>query len=61
MFGGEAIQALDMVTAVGGLLCLSIVGAVIQAVYVALRSTAFTLAYQEWTGKGLVAETKAAI
>lgn len=53
LFGNETIQVLDVVLATGGILCLILLGAVISSVYEAFRSTAFTLAYQEFVNKDL--------
>jgi len=53
LFGGGGIEALDVVLATGGLLCMVLLGAVINAVFVSFRSTAFTLAYGEFTNKKL--------
>lgn len=53
LFGGEAIQVLDVVLATGGFFCLILLGAVINSVYASFRSTAFTLAYEEFINKNL--------
>jgi hypothetical protein len=50
-FGSETIEVMDVVLASGGLLCMILVGAAINAIYVAFRSTAVTLAYGEFTSK----------
>lgn len=55
MMGGGSLETLDILTAAGGFLCLGIVAAVIRSVYVSWRSTALTLAYQQWTDKSLPA------
>jgi hypothetical protein len=51
MFGGGTIEAMDIALASGGLLCMILIGAAINAIYVAFRSTVFTLAYGEFTSK----------
>ena len=56
LFGSGAIEVLDVVLASGGLLCMILVGAAINAIYVAFRSTAVTLAYGEFTSKKPVTE-----
>ena len=53
LFGGGGIEFLDVALASGGLICLILLGAVINAVYVAFRSTVVTLAYAEFTNKKL--------
>lgn len=51
LFSGGTIEALDVVLAGGGLLCLVVLGAIINAVYASFRSTTVTLAYEEFTNK----------
>lgn len=53
LFGGGGIEALDIALATGGLLCMVLLGAVINAIFVSFRSTVFTLAYAEFTNKKL--------
>ncbi|MDX1412941.1 MAG: hypothetical protein R3293_02060 [Candidatus Promineifilaceae bacterium] len=53
IFGGGSVEVLDVLLASGGLLCLILLGALINAVFVSFRSTAFTLAYGEFTTKNL--------
>jgi len=54
MIGGGTIEVLDIALASGGLLCMILLGAAINAIYVAFRSTVFTLAYGEFTSKKAV-------
>jgi hypothetical protein len=54
MFGGATIEVMDIALASGGLLCMLLLGAAINAIYVAFRSTVFTLAYGEFTSKKAV-------
>ena len=51
MVDSGAVQALDIVMLVGGGICLGLVGAAVNSIMVAFRSTAVTLAYQEFIGK----------
>ena len=53
LFSGGTLEALDIVLASGGLLCMIVFGAAINAIYVAFRSSAVTLAYGEFTSKQL--------
>lgn len=53
LFGGGGIEVLDVALATGGLLCMILLGAVINSVFVSFRSTVFTLAYAEFTDKKL--------
>ena len=53
LFGGGGIEVLDIALATGGLLCMVLLGAVVNAVFVSYRSTVFTLAYTEFTNKKL--------
>ena len=53
LFSGEALSGLDVfLMAVGGLAMVLIVAG-IRSFYVAFRSSAFTLAFQEFTDKKL--------
>lgn len=56
LFGSGTVEVLDVVLASGGLLCMILVGAAINAIYTAFRSTAVTLAYGEFTSKKPVTE-----
>lgn len=51
MFDGGAIEVMDIALASGGLLCMIFLGAAVNAIYIAFRSTVFTLAYGEFTSK----------
>jgi hypothetical protein len=51
LFSGGAIEVLDIVLASGGLLCIILFAAAINAIFVAFRSSVVTLAYGEFTGK----------
>ncbi len=51
LISGGAFEAMDIVLASGGILCMIVFGAAINAIYVAFRSTAVTLAYGEFTSK----------
>jgi hypothetical protein len=53
LFGGGGIEVLDVALATGGLLCMILLGAVINSVFISYRSTVFTLAYAEFTNKKL--------
>lgn len=54
LFSGGTFEVLDIVLASGGLLCMVLFGAAINAIFVAFRSSVFTLAYGEFTSKKLV-------
>jgi hypothetical protein len=54
LFGGGTFEVMDILVASGGLLCMVLFGAAINAIYVAFRSSVFTLAYGEFTSKKLV-------
>lgn len=51
LFTTGTFEAMDIVFALGGLLCMGIIGAAINAIFVSFRSTVVTLAYGEFTGK----------
>lgn len=51
LLSGGTFEAVDIVFALGGLLCMGIFGAAINAIFVSFRSTVVTLAYGEFTGK----------
>jgi hypothetical protein len=51
LFGGGTFEVMDILVASGGLLCMVLFGAAINAIFVAFRSTVFTLAYGEFTSK----------
>jgi hypothetical protein len=51
LFGGGTFEVMDILVASGGLLCMILFGAAINAIFVAFRSTVFTLAYGEFTSK----------
>ena len=51
LFSGGTFEVLDLVLASGGILCMILFGAAINAIFVAFRSSAFTLAYGELTSK----------
>lgn len=51
LLSGGAFEAMDIIVALGGLSCMILFGAAINAIFVAFRSTAFTLAYGEFTSK----------
>ncbi len=53
---GGSIGALEVITAGVGLLFIVLVSAAINAVWIAFRSTATTLAYQEFTSKKMLAD-----
>ena len=53
LFSGEALSGLDIFLMVVGGLALVILVAAIRSFYVAFRSTAFTLAFQEFSDKEL--------
>lgn len=56
LLSGGTFEALDIVLASGGILCMILFGAAINAVFVAFRSAAFTLAYGEFTSKAPAAK-----
>lgn len=56
LFSGGTFEVMDIVLACGGLLCITLLGAAINAIYVAFRSTMVTLAYGEFTGKAPAAK-----
>ncbi len=51
LFSGGAFEVMDILLASGGLLCIVLFGAAINAIYVAFRSSFVTLAYGEFTSK----------
>jgi len=51
LFGGGTFEVMDMLVASGGLLCMVLFGAAINAIFVSFRSAVFTLAYGEFTSK----------
>ncbi|MFQ5398923.1 MAG: hypothetical protein ACE5E7_04915 [Anaerolineae bacterium] len=51
MMSTQAVETLDILMIVGGGICLGFVAAAVQSILVAFRSTAVTLAYQEFVGK----------
>ncbi len=51
LFSGGAFEAMDIIVGLGGLACMILFGAAINAIFVAFRSTVFTLAYGEFTSK----------
>ncbi len=51
LFSGGTFEVMDIVLASGGLLCMILFGAAINAIFVAFRSAALTLAYGEFTSK----------
>ena len=51
LLAGEALEVTDIVLVAGGGICLGLVGAAIQSIMIAFRSTTVTLAYQEFTSK----------
>jgi len=51
LISGGTFEVMDIVLASGGLLCMMLIGAAINAIFVSFRSSAFTLAYGEFTGK----------
>ncbi len=53
LFSGEALSSLDIILMVVGGLALAVIVAAIRSFYVAFRSSAFTLAFQELTDKKL--------
>ena len=53
LFSGGTFEVMDIVLASGGLLCMVLFGAAINAILVAFRSSVFTLAYGEFTSKKL--------
>lgn len=55
MFSGEALSGLDVFLMVVGGFALVVIVAAIRSFYVAFRSSAFTLAFQEFTDKKLPA------
>ncbi|MCP5096540.1 MAG: hypothetical protein GY943_13390 [Chloroflexi bacterium] len=48
---GESFEIFDILLLAGGGICLGLVGAAVNSIMVAFRSTTVTLAYQEFTGK----------
>ena len=50
-FSGGALEVMDVLLASGGLLCIVLFGAAINAIFVAFRSSVVTLAYGEFTSK----------
>ena len=48
---GEAFEMIDVLLLIGGGICLGLVGAAVNSIMIAFRSTTVTLAYQEFTGK----------
>ena len=56
-FGAQTIQTGDVIVLCGGILFMWLIGAAINALFVSFRSTTVTLAYQEFTNKGLVEKT----
>lgn len=55
LFSGQTVEVADFLLLGGGLLCLGLIGAAINAIYVAFRSTTVTLAYREFTGRKAIA------
>lgn len=51
LFTGVQLQAIDVAFAIGGVILLGIVGALLNAVFIAFRSVVVTLAYQDMLGK----------
>lgn len=56
LISGDSLGALEIITAGVGLLFIVLVSAAINAVWIAFRSTATTLAYQEFTSKKTLAD-----
>lgn len=54
LIAGVQLQAIDVAFAIGGAIILGIVGALLNAVFIAFRSAAVTLAYQDLLGKSPV-------
>lgn len=54
LIAGVQLQALDVAFAIGGVIILGIVGALLNAIFIAFRSAAVTLAYQDLLGKSPV-------
>ena len=52
MVFGESFEIFDILLLAGGGICVGLVGAAVNSIMVAFRSTTVTLAYQEFTGKG---------
>ncbi len=48
---GDAIQTTDLLLVAGGGICMGLLGAAVNSILVAFRSTAVTLAYQEFVGE----------
>jgi hypothetical protein len=51
LFGGGTFEVMDILVASGGMLCMVLFGAAVNAIFVAFRSAVFTLAYGEFTSK----------
>jgi len=51
MIANDTARALDIILIAGGGVCLGLVGAAVNSIMIAFRSTAFTLAYKEFTQK----------
>lgn len=51
MIANNTVQTRDILSIAGGGICLGLVGAAVNAIMIAFRSTAVTLAYREFTQK----------
>ncbi len=51
LIAGEGFEAIDFALMAGGAVCLGLVGAAVNSIMIAFRSTTVTLAYQEFTNK----------
>lgn len=55
MFTEGSFEALDIGLGLAGILCFGLIAAAISSIFTAFKSSAFTLAYQEFTDKNLKA------
>lgn len=51
LISGVQLQAIDVAFAIGGAIILGIIGALLNAIFIAFRSASVTLAYQDLLGK----------
>jgi hypothetical protein len=51
MITSNTLQAVDIITVAAGAICVTLVGAAVNAIMIAFRSTAVTLAYKEFAQK----------
>lgn len=61
LIAGVQLQAIDVAFAIGGVIILGIVGALLNAIFIAFRSAAVTLAYHDLLGKPVEKPVKPAL